>query len=442
MTGRLVVIGGGAAGMSAASAARRTDEDLKITVLEATGYASWGLCGIPYYVAGLVPNPQGLVSVTPEEFRNVRDIDLRLHSRVSTIDADSHTVSVEPGGERIEYDKLVVAAGASPLRPPIPGVHGSSVHVVRSLEGAIALRRCIEEGRVRRALVVGAGYIGLEMADALVESGVAVTVVERLTRVMPTLDSPMADLVEQEVRRHVDLRLATAVTAIDSAGANLDDGRRIDVDAIVMAAGIRPGSLEAAAAGAQVTESGALVVDASMRTTLTDVFAAGDCVAVEHLVLGRPTHIPLGPTANKTGRVAGIVAAGGEARFAGILGTAVAKIFELTVARTGLTREEADGAGIEALVADSTTASKARYYPGVAPIHTRVVFRPDGRLLGAQMVSTDPATAKRIDVVATALHAHFDVHELAELDLSYAPPYAPVYDPVVRAAQSAVKVVA
>jgi NADPH-dependent 2,4-dienoyl-CoA reductase/sulfur reductase-like enzyme len=426
--------------MSAATSARRVDPELEIIVLERTGFASWGVCGIPYYVSGVVARPEDLISVTPDEFAD-RHIDIRLHHEVTAIDASRRSVGLADGSE-LSYDRLVVAAGAVPSVPPIPGIGGRDVHFVRTLEGAIALRRRIEAGSIDRALVVGAGYVGLEMAESLVESGAEVTVVEVLPRVMPTIDAELGELVQSAVARHVDLRLSSGLVAVEDGRARLDDGTELAADAVVVAAGIRPGSREAAAAGAASLEGGALVVDDHMRTSLPDVFAAGDCIAVHHVVLGRSAHVALGPTANKTGRVAGMNAAGADVAFAGIVGTAVAKIFELTVARTGLTLEEATREGIDARAADSTARSKAKYYPGSAPTHTRLVFRPDSRLLGAQMISTDPATAKRIDVIATALHAGFDIDHLGALDLSYAPPYAPVYDPILRAAQAADKAIA
>lgn len=443
MTDRLVVIGGGAAGMSAASAARRIDPDLQIVVAEATGYAAWGLCGIPYYVGGVVEAAGDLVSYPPRVFREQRGIDLRLHTRAVALDPTERTVTLERDGrrERLAWTAAIVAAGGAPVVPPLPGVDDDRVATVRTLEDAKALRSRLDAGRVRRVLVVGAGYVGLEMAEAFAARGCEVVVAEALDVVLATLDPELSALVEAEVRGHTDLRLGTALRALepglDGLRAWLADGSSVDVDTVVLAVGVRPGSDLARDAGAAVTPQGAVVVDEQMRTSLPGVYAAGDCVAVHHRVLGRPAYVPLAPAANRAGRVAGTVAAGGQARFAGIVGTAVVKVFDLTVASTGLTLAEARAAGLTAQATDSVAGSRAKYYPGGAPTRTRLVHGPDGLLLGAQMVSTDPATAKRIDVLATALHAGLDVAAIADLDLSYAPPYAPAYDPVVRAAQQA-----
>lgn len=443
MADPLVVVGGGAAGMSAASAARRTDPSLEIVVVEASGYAAWGLCGIPYYVGAVVAGAGDLVSHPPRFFRDRRGLDLRLHTRAVDLDVHRRRVVTERDGrrERLRYSSLVVAAGAAPVVPPLAGVDDERVFTVRTLDGAKALRSRLDAGRIHRALVVGAGYVGLEMAEALAVRGCEVVVAEALQGGICGLDPEVSGPVETEVRRHADLRLGTALTALepgdDTVHALLADGTDLAVDAVVMAVGVRPGGELATGAGADVSAEGAIVVDDRMRTSLEHVYAAGDCVAVHHRVLGRAAYVPLGPTANKTGRVAGVVAAGGDAHFAGMVGTAVVKVFDLTVARTGLTLTEARAAGFAAQATDSVAGSRAAYYPGGAPTHSRVVHTGEGRLLGAQLVSTDPATAKRVDVFATALHAGFDVATVAGLDLSYAPPYAPVYDPVVRAAQQA-----
>ena len=440
--GRLVVIGGGAAGMSAASAARRVAPDLDAVVCEAGGFAAYGMCGIPYFLGGTVPRAESLLAYPPSEFRANRGIDLRLRTRVDAIDTARRQVHIssEDGTGSLGYDALVVATGAEPVRPPVPGLDQPGIFTIRSLDEAIELRRLLDSGAVRRAVVVGAGYVGLETAEALVCAGVEVEVVEALPRVLGTVDEPIAELARKELERHARLRLGARLDAV-RAGRGLTavvDGTEVGTDLVVIAAGVRPATQLLIQAGAEHLADRSVVVDAGMRTSLPDVFAAGDCVALPHLVLGGPAWVPLGPAANKTGRVAGTVAAGGAASFAGVVGTAVVKVFDLEVARTGLGLAEARAAGLAAMATDVVSRSRAKYYPGSSPLHVRLVHTPDGRLLGGQLAGCEGA-AKRIDVLATALHAGLTVTDLAALDLSYAPPFAPVYDPVLAAAVKAVR---
>jgi NADPH-dependent 2,4-dienoyl-CoA reductase/sulfur reductase-like enzyme len=430
MTQRLVVIGGGAAGMSAASAARRTDPGLEVVVLESTSHIAYGLCGLPYYLSGAVGTADDLFAYPRERFTQARGIDVRTAASATELDPEGRWVGYRHNGRshRLSYSGLVVAAGAAPVVLEVPAVAADRTFTVRTLEEAIALRGLLDAGKVGSALVVGAGYIGLEMAEALVARGVRVTVVERLGQVLPTLDPEPAAVVEEHVRGHVDLRLGT-----DAGDPDLPE-----VDLAVVSVGVRPAATIAGAAGAETGPAGALLVDAQMRTTLPGVWAAGDCIAPHHRVTGAPAYVPLGTTANKTGRVAGTVAAGGTASFDGIVGTAVVKVFGLEVARTGLTLTEALAAGLPAVATDVVHRTRAKYYPGGSTLHVRIVHGSDGRLLGAQMVGAEGAS-KRIDVVALALQAGLSVADLATLDLAYAPPYSPVYDPILIAAETALR---
>lgn len=425
--------------MSAASTARRVAPELDVVVCEAGGFAAYGVCGIPYFLGGTVPEAEDLLAYPPSEFRDRRGIDLRLHTKVSAIDTRARQVHLTgPGADGpLRYDALVVASGATPVRPPVPGLGGPRVFTVRSLDEAIGLRMLLEGGGIRHAIVVGAGYIGLEAAEALVCAGAEVEVIEALPRVLGNVDEPAAELARAELERHTRLRLGARLREVREGGAGaltaVVDGAEIGTDLVVVATGVRPATGLLIGAGADHLPDRSVLVDASMRTSLPDVFAAGDCVALHHLVLGRPAWIPLGPAANKTGRVAGTVAAGGAATFAGIAGTAVVKVFGLEVARTGLTLAEARDAGLAAAATDVVSRSRAKYYPGAQPLHVRLVHTPEGLLLGGQLAGREGA-AKRIDVLATALHAGLAVTDLAALDLSYAPPFAPVYDPVLAAA--------
>jgi NADPH-dependent 2,4-dienoyl-CoA reductase/sulfur reductase-like enzyme len=446
--GRLVVIGGGAAGMSAASAARRVDPDLDVVVCEAGGFAAYGMCGIPYYLGGTVPEPENLLAYPPDMFREKRGIDLRLHTRVTGIDPGTRRVHLAAGrhgaasGESLDYDALVVASGANPVRPPVPGLDERRVFTIRSLDEAIELRRLLDSGTVRHAVVVGAGYIGLETAEALVSAGLDVDVVEALPRVLATVDEPVAALVQAELERHTRLHLGARLKAVHGAAGSgliaVVDGTEIATDLVVIAVGVRPATDLLIEAGAGHLPDRSVVVDEGMRTSLRNVYAAGDAVALPHMVLGRPAWVPLGPAANKTGRVAGTVAAGGSASFKGIVGTVAVKVFDLEVASTGLGLAEARAAGLDAVATDEVSRSRAKYYPGSSPLHVRLVHTREGRLLGGQFAGREGA-AKRVDVLATALYAGLTVADLAALDLSYAPPFAPVYDPVLAAAIKAAR---
>ena len=441
---RVVVIGGGAAGMSAASAARRVTPAADVVVCEAGGFAAYGMCGIPYFLGGVVPEAEDLLAHPPAEFRDRRGIDLRLHTKVSGIDVPAHQVRIACGGTdgTLDYDALVFATGASPVRPPVPGLSGPRVFTIRSLDEAIKLRRLLERGAVGHAVVVGAGYIGLETAEALVAARVEIDVVDALPAVLGTVDEPLARLAQAELERHATVRLSAPLQNVrhrdsDAAGSGaltvVAGGAEIGTDLVVVAAGVRPATELLVGAGAEHLPGRAVIVDAQMRTSLPDVFAAGDCVALHHRVLGAPAWIPLGPAANKTGRVAGTVAVGGTASFGGVAGTAVVKVFDLEIARTGVTLTEARQAGLAAIATDVVSRTRAKYYPGAAALHIRLVHSPAGKLLGGQIAGREGA-AKRIDVLATALHAGLTVADLAALDLSYAPPFAPVYDPVLAAA--------
>jgi NADPH-dependent 2,4-dienoyl-CoA reductase/sulfur reductase-like enzyme len=352
-----------------------------------------------------------------------------------------------------DYDALVVASGADLVRPPVPGLdEHPRVHDPVPDE-AIELR-LLDSGTARHWVVVGAVYIGLETAEALVSAGLDVDLVEALPRVLATVDEPVAALVQAELERHTRLHLSARLNAVraqdsarlEAAGTGsgpggliaVVDGSEIATDLVVIAVGVRPASDLLIQAGARHLPDRSLVVDEGMRTSLPDVYAAGDAVALPHLVLGRPAWVPLGPAANKTGRVAGTVAAGGSASFKGVVGTVAVKVFGLEVASTGLGLAEARAAGLDAVATDEVSRSRAKYYPGSSPLHVRLVHTREGRLLGGQLAGRE-GVAKRVDVLATALYARLTLADLAALDLSYAPPFAPVYDPVLAAAIKAAR---
>ena len=445
MATRMVVVGGDAAGMSAAAQARRrrTPDDLAIVAFEASPHASYSACGLPYLAGRAVDDWEELVVKTPADFAE-RGITVELRHRVEAIDLDAGKIRVrdlEGGGERAEpFDILVMATGARPLRPDVPGIDLPGVHGLSVLQDGIDLRAAIDAGP-RRAVVVGGGYIGLEAAEALVARGVATTMVERGGQVMHLLDADMAAPVADAVRAFgVELLLDEPVEAIEAG----PDGRVAEVrtanrtlpaDLVVLGLGTAPRVELAEAAGIPLGPSGAIAVDRRMRTSVEGVWAAGDCAETTNLVSGRPANYHLGTIANKQGRVCGINIGGGYASFPGVLGTAVTRLCDVEVARTGLAEKELDGLGFEArsVTVDSTT--RAGYFPGAAPITVKLLAeRGGGRLLGAQIVGRE-AAAKRIDTLATALWAGLGVHELMHADLAYAPPFSPVWDPVLIAAR-------
>ncbi|RKS69141.1 NADPH-dependent 2,4-dienoyl-CoA reductase/sulfur reductase-like enzyme [Actinomadura pelletieri DSM 43383] len=449
---RLLVIGGDAAGMSAASQARRRrgPDDLEILVVERGHHVSYSACGIPYHVGGVVDDADSLIARTPAEFRD-RDIEVRLRTEAMEIDVSGGRVRVrdhEDGTERWEpYDDLMVATGAVPARPRLPGADAEGVHGVQILDDGIAIRRVLDREAPRRAVVVGGGYIGLEMAEALVRRGLEVSLVDAADQPMRTLDPDMGALVADALRGvGVELHLGEPVEGFDtSAGGRVTAvrtaGRTLPADLVVLGLGVRPGSDLARAAGIETGPTGGIVTDRRMRTRTERVWAAGDCVETRHLVSGGPVAIALGTHANKQGRVAGINLGGGYATFPGVVGTAVSKICRVEVARTGLNEREAAAAGFDALsvVVESTT--RAGYYPGATPMRTKLIAeRRSGRLLGGQIVGEENA-AKRVDALAVALWNGMTVEEMTGLDLGYAPPFAPVWDPVLIAARKAAEAV-
>jgi NADPH-dependent 2,4-dienoyl-CoA reductase/sulfur reductase-like enzyme len=444
---RIVVIGGVAAGMSAASQAKKRQPEADVVVLERGPHVSYGACGMPYNIEDPARTLDDLVVLTPADVRE-RGIDLRLRHRASGVDSGRRVVTVQDlqGGTTVEldYDALVLATGAAPIQPPIPGLDQPGVFVLRELTDGQVLKQHLAEAQPTRAVIVGAGYIGMEMAEALRGRGLAVTVVERMDQVVPGFDPVIAALVADALGRHgVSVETGVTVQTVEEAGG---DGLRVrtdrgplSTDLVLVAVGIRPRVGLARSAGVALGETGAIAVDDGMRTNVPGVFAAGDCAEARHIVSGRPVWIPLGTTANKQGKVAGANAAGAEERFAGVAGTAGFKVFDLEVARTGLTSAEAAGLGIDVVTAVSRQSSRAHGYPGANPITTILAAeRGTGRLIGAQMAGVG-VVAKRIDVFATALAAGLTVEALEDLDLSYAPPFAPVYDPVLIAATVARK---
>ncbi|MFE7976073.1 FAD-dependent oxidoreductase [Streptomyces shenzhenensis] len=448
-TERLVVIGGDAAGMSAASQARRLrgSDELEIVAFERGHFSSYSACGIPYWVGGDVPERDRLIARSPREHR-ARDIDLRMRTEVTEIDVARQRVrarDVDSGAESwTSYDKLVIATGARPVRPDLPGVDAPGVHGVQTLDDGQALLDTLAHTRGRRAVIVGAGYIGVEMAEALINRGYEVTVVNRGPEPMSTLDPDMGRLVHRAME-------GLGITMVNDAPVTKlltgDDGRvravatedaEFPADVVVLGIGVRPQTALADAAGLPLGRHGGLLTDLAMRVRgQENIWSGGDCVEVLDLVSGQERHIALGTHANKHGQVIGTNVGGGYATFPGVVGTAVSKVCDLEIARTGLREKDARRVGLRFETVTIESTSRAGYYPGASPMTVKMLAEHGtGRLLGVQIVGREGA-AKRVDIAAVALTARMTVEEMTALDLGYAPPFSPVWDPVLVAARKA-----
>jgi NADPH-dependent 2,4-dienoyl-CoA reductase/sulfur reductase-like enzyme len=444
----LFIVGGVAAGLAAAMEARRNAPELPVTVFERTGDISYGACGLPYVVAGLIHTPDALVLHTPEYFRERHSIEVKLNCEVVELLPSKFVLRVrEPKGEReFGYGALVLATGAAAVCPPLPGHDLEGVFVLRHMRDGRRMLRYFEEARPRTGIVVGAGYIGLEMAEAFSARGLRTTLVEASDKVMGALSGRARDTVADELRAcGVEVLFGERAGAFEGARGRVErvlteSGRALEADVVSIGVGVRPEVALAVAAGLEVGASGALRTDERQRTSAPGVYAAGDCCEVLNIVSGRRVWHPLGQPAVRQGWVAGANVAGRdsapEARYAGVVGTNAVKVFGLEVARTGLSLEEALEAGFDATEVESESHTRAGYYPGGSRIQTRVVVDARGRLLGAQMVGREGA-AQRVNVFAAALHAGLKVDEVERLDLVYAPPFAPTIDPIIRAAHAA-----
>ncbi len=445
MSQRLVIVGGDAAGMSAASKAKRVSPDAEVVVLEKGRFISYAACGIPYYIGGLVSDWQDLLILSPKAAREGRKIDVRLHHLVESFDPKTRIVrgkNLEDGSAfELSYDKLILATGARPVIPKIQGMDLPGVFTLRNIDDGLAIRKYIDENKPATAIVVGGGYIGLEMLEAFHRQGIKLTIIERLDRIMVTVDEEIAQLVEEEIRRHgIDILLRTTLVGIRKGRENLEvllagGPGKMQADMVLVSAGVQPNSELAKEAGARLGRSNAIRINEKMETTLPNVYAAGDCVEHKHIISGRNTYIPLAPAANKGGRVAGENAVGGEVDFPGVIGTSITKVFDLEVARTGLSyRDTSETIYSKVKQITIVEKTKARYFPGTDNLTIRlVVDKRSNKLLGAQIIGKEGA-GKRIDVFAVAIQQNMKLEDIANLDLAYAPPFSPVYDPILISA--------
>ena len=441
MNETVVVIGGDAAGMSAASKIKRDAPDTDVIVFEKGQWVSYAACGMPYYIKGDIEELDDLVQITPEEFRDERGIDLRTGHEVVDIDPESETVTVASDDETFEqsYDTLLIATGASAVEPPFAGMDLDGVFTLHDMDEAGEIDRYIDEHGPGSAAIVGGGYVGIEMAEALAERGLDVALYEMLPQVLAPFGEAVGERVGDHLREQgVGLHLETAVDGFGGERAveavETEDGRR-PAELVVVGVGVEPNTTLAEEAGIELGETGAIAVDEYGRTNYENVYAAGDCAAATNVVTGKPDHVPLALTANRAGRAIGQTITGTPQPVGEIAGTAIVKAFDLGAARTGVLDEErARDAGVEPVSGTIDTASRAHYYPGASELTvTLVADGPSGRVLGASLVGREGA--KRIDTVATALTAELTVGELQDADLAYAPPFSPVWDPILTAAK-------
>ena len=436
---KVVIIGGVAGGASAAARLRRLDEQAEIIVFERTGFVSYANCGLPYYIGGVIEEESALTLQSPKGFWDRFHITVKTSHEVTAIHPEEHTVEVhnlETGKHFIEtYDKLILSPGAHPIRPKLPGIDSNKLFSLRTVEDTLRIHSYVQEHKPASAVVVGGGYIGIEAAENLRELGLEVTLLQRPKQLMNSLDFDMATFVHMKIRDSgINLHLGANVTGFQEVDGrivtNVAEGSPITADMVLLAIGVMPESHLAKEAGLQLGMKGAIAVNDRMETSAPDVYAVGDAVQVKHQVTGEDAVISLAGPANKQGRIVADVIAGLNSRYKGSLGSSVIKVFDLTVANTGLSEKAASAAGCQYESVVLSPGSHAGYYPGATPMTMKVVFEQETlRLLGAQIVGGE-GVDKRIDVLATAIQAGIRADQLKDLDLAYAPPYSSAKDPV------------
>ncbi len=444
----IVIVGGVAGGASAATRARRCNEDARIIIYEKDGYASFANCGLPYYIGGEIEDREKLLVAKPALFKNRFDIELNTRHEVTGIDAKAKSVSVinHESGETLtqSYDKLILAMGAAPIVPPIDGVDSDNVFTLRNLEDTDGITDYLQSGAVNHATVIGAGFIGLEMVEQLHNKGIAVSLVELQKQVLPPMDPEMAKPIAEEVAsKGVALHLGDGIAGFETKGGKvkavvLNSGTKIDTNLVILGIGVRPNTQLAVAIGLELGETGGITINEFAQTSNPDIYAAGDAVEYEHRVIGQKMRIPLAGPANRAGRIAGQHAATGEASaIPPVLGTAIVRVFGKGAASTGLSMKLAERYGIPAKATVISANHHAGYFPGAKPMMLKLIYAPDsGKVLGAQAVGA-AGIDKRIDIIATMIQMGGTVRDLTALDLSYAPPYGSAKDAVHMAAFTA-----
>lgn len=432
---RIVIIGAVAAGTSAAAKARRNNEDAEIVIYEKDSFISYSGCGMPYYIGDEVESADQLIPRTPAFFKSKYNVDIHILHEVLSISPDIKSITIKnmtTGDEFIDhYDKLVIATGARAVVPPIKGADGPNVFTLRNINDMNRIKSHIDLTQPRAAVIIGTGFIGLEVCENLKRLGIEVTMLEKLSQVTPGLDADMAIYVQDHiVKNGVSVLTGVSAFEITNSSVVLSDGTEIKADMVLVSTGVRPNTELAAAVGIDLGASGAIRVNTKMETNLPDIYACGDCTQQFHVVTGKPVYRPLGSTANKTGRIAGDSMTGGGLEFRGILGTGIFKIFDMTVAQTGLSEREAHELGYDVVVCHNIKPNKPEYMQGKEMIIKGIADKKTGRLLGVQIVGYE-GVDKRVDVFVTAITFKAKVEDLFHLDLAYAPPFSTTKDPVM-----------
>lgn len=440
MSQRLLIIGGVAAGMSAAAKARRIDPELEIIVYTDDEYISYAGCGLPYFIGGRFAEKESLIARTAAEFAT-QNIIVKTRVRAETIKPESQKVTLKDlhNNQEFEdhYDRLVIASGARPFVPPMDGINLDGIFSLRTIHDSLNIKAYLQQQQPRKAAIIGGGYIGLEMAENLLEHGCEVNIIERAPHIIPNMDEDMAMIVTKYLEsKGIIIHTGVAVSGFSGEQAvaivNTDKGT-IDADFVLLSIGVLPNSEIAAASGIELGIKNAIRVNAKMETNLEGIYAAGDCATTMNLISGQEVYIPMGTTANKQGKTAGENAAGGNASFKGVLGTGIARVMEMEIARTGLGENECKQLGIDYVARKIVAKSAAHYCPVSGEVHVKLIAdKTNNRLIGAQIVGYQ-GSAMRIDMLASAITMQATIDQLIDMDLAYSPPFSPVWDPVLVA---------
>jgi len=442
----LIIIGGDAAGMSAASQARRMDREMSIAVFDRGSFVSYAACGMPYFISGEVGSQEDLIAIDKEEF--IRDKKIMIHTgtEVSSADLDKKIITVNRNGssEKYGYKKLIIATGAIPFIPDIEGIEGERIFFLRNLGHAVEIKKFINENKPAVSAIIGGGFIGLEMAESFSKLGIKTTIIEKMPSVAMTMSENIRKMISGSLEsKNIELVTGAALKKITGPGSRpglITDRGDFYADLVICAIGVVPSTGFLKGSGLNFDERGAIIIDEKSRTGVKDVFAAGDCATVKNMITGKNIYMPLGTTANKQGRVAGLQAAGvKDESFMGVVGSQMVKVFELEIGKTGLNLTDAEKEGIDARMISSTGKSRAGYYPGNTDVLVNITYDlKTERILGIEVAGTDNA-ALRLHAAAAAITAGMTLRDFAYLDLGYAPPFSPVWDPLLTAAQKAVK---